>query len=89
MFFVNSLFDIFVLLTLIYILSLLYYHKDEIMKKIESFQNIQPKHLEETDNRINEDVTKYTRYMNPLTSNMFQNNDFYTTKNTQEQHCRL
>ena len=81
MFFVNILFDIFVLMTVIYILSLLYYHKDKIMNHFESFQNIQPKHLEETDNTSNEDLKKYTRFMNPLTSNMFQNNDFYTTKN--------
>ena len=76
MFFISMLFDVFILITLIYILLILYYHKDQIMNNIESFQNIQPKHLEETHNMSNDEIKKYTTYKNPLTSNMFQNNNF-------------
>ena len=73
------LFDIFVVLVLIYILVMLYSHKDEILKNLETFTNIKPKDLEETiilnnTNDMNH-VKKYTRYLNPLTSNMFQKNN--------------
>ena len=33
------------------------------------------------NNTTNDKIKYYTRYLNPLTSNMFQNNDFYTREN--------
>ena len=84
---ITLLYDIFVIFVLIYVMSLLYFHRDEILSRYESFTNIQPKHLEEfngcsiqIDN--SPEIKKYTTYKNTIPTNMFGNNEFYITKNT-------
>ena len=84
---ITLLYDIFVIFVLIYVMSLLYIHRHEILSRYESFKNIQPKHLEEPikcslqiDN--SPEIKKYTTFKNAIPTNMFGNNDFYLTKNT-------
>lgn len=79
--------DIFVLMVLIYILSLIYYYRNDIFSNFESFTTLNPKHLEETsciksNHKTNNNIQLYTTYKNPPPSNMFNNNDFYITKHT-------
>lgn len=73
---IEFLFDLFIIISFFYIVYLFYSHKDLILKKMETFKNLNPKHLDNQDEDIYKDVDvrKYTRFLNPLNSTLFQKN---------------
>tara|TARA_B100000963_G_scaffold341674_1_gene341589 strand:- start:534 stop:761 length:228 start_codon:yes stop_codon:yes gene_type:complete len=73
---IDFLFDLFIIIVIFYIVYLFYSYKDLIFKKMETFKNLNPKHLDNQDEDIYKDidVRKYTRFLNPLNTTLFQKN---------------
>ncbi len=73
---IDFLFDLFILIVIFYIAYLFYSYKDLIFKKMETFKNLNPKHLDNQDEDIYKDidVRQHTRFLNPLNSTLFQKN---------------